>query len=289
MGKIIMMGSQVLLNVTRVASVFVIGMAVTACSFNQDPYAEKSAAIQQGVAPELDRTPPVPKPRASDALRIDVREYYTFEELVEKEVSISARVLDPNPKFELSIDNLDEFVGATFDPKAGIFKWTPPRDTTGDKYGLPLNLKVRLTAFPSVVGGKTEGTVRSVLIYVTRAEGDPKIISVDDLVAPNPTREGEVRKFSVVVTDPDSADVDGGRPRLNAIPTNRGQTDISGLVYMEPSTASAPNPEQDPGNKEKWTFKMVLDLAVRADRRGRDFTRDQEIFKFGLQATSRYG
>ncbi|CAN5563217.1 hypothetical protein BH10BDE1_BH10BDE1_29200 [soil metagenome] len=287
MGKL-MNESRILRNASLALAALFLGAGLMACSLNQDPYADKSEAIKQGVPPEVDRPAPVPKPVASDALRIDSLDFYTFKEQVEGEITISGRVLAANPTFELSIDNLKDFPGAKFDSKLGSFKWLPPRDTTGGEYGAPKRLVVRLTA-PSMTGGATLGTTKAILLYVTRGELDPEIVSVEDLVKPNPTREGEVRKFNVVVKDPDSSDVDGGRPRINAIPAKRGASDISGLVYMEESTTTDPNPVQDASNKQLWTFKMLLDLRVPVDQRGRDFTRTQAKFIFGLQATSRFG
>ncbi len=269
------------------------GFAVTAmtsaCSLNQDPYADKSEAIKQGVPPEVDRPPVAPKPLASDAVRIDTNDFYSFKEQTAGEISVRGRVLDSSgATFDLSIDNLRDFPGAVFDPTSGAFKWTPPRDTTGGEYGVPKRLVVRLTAI-SPTGGTSIGTIKEILVYVTRAELDPQIVSVEDLVKPSPTREGQARKFLVTVKDPDAIDADGLRPRLVAVPSKRGTFDISGLVYMQDPTSSEPNPSQDPNDKTKWIFKMVLDLRAQPDQRGRDFTRSQETFKFGLQTVSRFG
>jgi hypothetical protein len=270
------------------AALFVVSAAM-GCSVNQDPFEEKSDQIKNGIPPELDKEPPVPKPLASDALRIDALDFYTFREEVEGEISISGRVLTANPQFELTIDStsLKDFPGAVFDGKTGVFKWTPPRESTGTEYGVPKRLVVRLTA-PSPVGGAIIGTTKAILVYVTRSEVDPQILTVDDLVR-TPVREGELRKFTVTVRDPDSIDADGLRPRLVAVPSVRGPSDVSGLVYMQDPTVADPNPVQDPMDKKKWIFKMVLDLRVPADMRGRDFTRAQDKFKFGLQVTSRFG
>lgn len=274
----------------RIAMVALATVLMSACSFNQDPFEEKSEQIKNGIPPELAKEPPLPKPLASDALRIDTLDFYTFKEEVEGEIQISGRVSPANPQFDLSIDSnsLKDFPGAVFDPKTGVFKWTPPRGSTGAEYGLPKRLVVRLTA-PSPVGGAIIGTTKAILVYVTRSEVDPEILSVDDLVK-LPVREGELRKFTVVVRDPDSIDADGLRPRLVAVPSARGPADISGLIYMQEPSFSEPNPVQDPMDKKKWTFKMVLDLRAPAgDMRGRDFTRIQDRFKFGLQVVSRFG
>ena len=285
MGKSMKQPKSFSLGLLAATIAMIAGVVTGATGCQQDPFANKSEQIRNGIPPELQKEPTAAKPRDKDALRIDSLDFYSFKEQIESEFTITGRVLEPKGTFELSVDNLKEFPGAKFDPKTGNFKWTPPRDTTGGEYGRERRLVVRLTS-PSLTGGTTEGTTKAILIFVTRAELDPEIISVDDLVRV-PTREGEIRKFNVTVRDPDATDVDGGRPRLNSIPSKRGPSDVSGLVYLQESVD--PNPMQDPANKQQWIFKMVLDLRVPADQRGRDFTRTQENFKFGLQAISRFG
>lgn len=282
MGKSMKQPMSISLGLLAATIAMIAGVA-TGCQ--QDPFANKSEQIRNGIPPELQKEPTPEKPRDKDALRIDSLDFYSFKEQVESEFTITGRVLEPNGTFELSIDNMKEFPGAKFDAKTGNFKWTPPRDTTGGDYGRERRLVVRLTS-PSTTGGTTEGTTKAILIFVTRAELDPEIVAVDNLTA-IPTREGEIRKFNVTVKDPDATDVDGARPRLNSIPVKRGPSDLSGLVYLQEGVD--PNPMQDPANKLQWIFKMVLDLRVPADQRGRDFTRTQENFEFGLQAISRFG
>lgn len=259
----------------------------------QDPYANKSEEIRNGIPPELQQVPKAEKPRDKDALHIDSLDFYTFKESVMSEITFSGRVLEPNGKFELSLDNKAKFPGATFGPaKSGApgfytFTWNPPRDTTGTEYAVERRLVVRLTSPATTPTGTTEGTTKAVLIYVTRAEVDPEIVSVDNLITV-PTREGELRKFNVVVKDPDAADADGARPRLVSLPAQKGIKDVAGLVYMQEVVTPELNPQFD-SLTGHWTFKMILDLRVQADQRGRDFTRNQETFKFGLQTVSRYG
>lgn len=275
------------LKLSKSLMMALVGLSVVVGGCQQDPFANKSDAIKQGVPPELDRGPVVPKPIPSDALRISSdSEVYNFKETFVGELTVAGRVLQGVPDFILSIDNMDEFPGATFDAKTGAFKWTPPKDSTGGAYGVPKSLRVRLEATP-VAGGAKLATTKDILIYVTRAEGDPEILNVDDLKT-LPTREGEIRKFDVTLTDPDGSDVDGARPRLIAIPSVRGIADVAGLVYMDESTAAKPNPVFDIASKT-WKFSMVLDLRTRTNQRGRDFTDRQATFKFALQAISRYG
>lgn len=278
--KVLNMTSKLVFPVLAIAGFL---SANTGCQ--QDPYADKPETIRRGIPPEADKEPPVAKPVVKEALRIDSSDFYSFKEGVESEISISGRVLLPNTPFDLDFENLKDFPGAKFDATTGVFKWNPPRETTGNDYGVPKRLVARLTTKTTPV----LGTTKEILVYVTRAEIDPDILSVDDLVSV-PTREGELKKFTVTVRDPDAADIDGARPRLVAVPNRPGTNDVAGLVFMEPSTASSPNPIQDPADKTKWKFKMKLDLSItNVDQRGRNFTRTEELFYFGLQLVNRYG
>lgn len=253
-------------------------LAVASGCSKQDPFADKPESIRNGVPPEEDREPPAAKPVAADALRIDTLDFYTFKEGVESEFTVNGRVLIPNTDFDLSIDNMRDFPNANFDAATGVFKWNPPRETTGQDYGAPKRLVVRLTTKSAPI----IGTTKSVLLYVTRGENDPQIVEVDDLkrIA---TREREIRPFKVVVRDADAMDLEGLRPRLLAVTNKRGVSDIAGLIYMKEPTTSEPNPVQDTTDKSKWTFNMIMDL------RGREFTAHRETFNFALQAISRFG
>lgn len=258
-------------------------LAITACQ--QDPFADKSDKIKNGVPPELQRDPPKEKAQSKDSYQIDALEFYEFHEQVESEITLSGRVLQAKATFTLQIDNLaKDFPGATFDSVTGIFKWTPPRQTTGGDYQKTLRMIVRLNT-KDLVSGKDGGTTKEIPIHITRSELDPEFVTIDDIKTV-PTREGEIRKFNVIVKDPDSADADGKRPVITSVIAQIGTADLSSLVYMQDA---GPNPMQDPSNKQQWIFKMFLDLRVQADQRGRDFTRTTDVFKFGLKATTQFG
>lgn len=252
----------------------------------QDPLADQPETVRRGIPVEVVREPPAAKPVKQEALRIDANDFFSFKEGIAGEAVITGRVLMPNVPFKIEIENMaSEFPGSTYDSTTGVFKWTPSRDALGVDYGTAKRLVVRLTT----TGVPILGTTKSILIHVTRGENDPEIVAVEDLVTVF-TREGKDRKFLVTVRDPDSADFDGARPKLFTIPSRRGPNDVSGLVYMEESKPAAPNPVQDPNDKSLWIFKMVMDLTAKnGDLRGRDFTRGEERFFFGLQALSRYG
>lgn len=283
-------------KLSSVAFVALASAVLSACSMNQDPFNDKPESVKNGIPPELNLEPPGKKPVPSDALRLDTSDFYPMKEQTDSEIEIAGRVLDPNVmSFQLSVTNLADFPGARVeypkrldprdptkvDPTRMVFRWNPPRDTTGDQYGAPKRLAVRISATP-IGGGTTLGTTKDVLLFVTRAEIDPEIVMVDDLMR-DFVREGDVKSFNVVVRDPDGMNMDGLRPRLVAIPSQRGMNDIAGLVF------EAQPPTPDPNRPGYWNFKMSLDLRVAFDQRGRDFTRGQDRFTFGLQAITRFG
>lgn len=257
----------------------------------QDPYADRSADIQNAVRPET-KTPKAPKPVASDALRIKAADYYSFREGQEGQITLEGTVLEPvngqiaqyGSDFTIEVVNMTDFPGATWDPVKAQMTWTPPEGFVDREYSRNVRMIVRLmTKFTPILAVEKE-----IKVFVIRSERAVEIVSVESL-AVQFTREGEKRKFTVVVKDPDSLDQDNMRPRLMVVSVNQGNLNASGYVYeFAPTVWNEKNPEQDPLDPTKWVFTMVLDLKNQ-DGTAREVTRNLETFQFGLVASSRFG
>jgi hypothetical protein len=88
-----------------------------------DPLAGKDKAAQGGTEkPNPDQKPPAVDP---NAIMVDVVDAVNLELNKLGEIEISGRVLLAGFSKKIQIQNLTEFPGATFDPVAGLFKWTP--------------------------------------------------------------------------------------------------------------------------------------------------------------------
>lgn len=261
--------------------------AITGCKTSQDPLANQSAQVRNGVPPELATPAPAVKPLREDALLIDSKNFYSFKVGVAGSFSLSGRVLEPvnghdpvlGQDYEIGIKNLSDFPGATFDSTTGEFVWTPDRLTDDSQYQESRILTVTIHTNTSPVLSKD----KDIELFVARQENAPTIVSIsNDLNADPFIREGESRQFTVLVQDPDSKDLDGMRPKINSIRATDSK-DVSYLVSMIPSDWNSKNPTIDPTNSNRWLFKMRLNLV------GQEVTHSSELFSFGIQVVSRYG
>ena len=266
---------------------FILIGAITGCKTSQDPLANQSAQVRNGVPPELATPAPSAKPLREDALLIDSKNFYNFKVGVAGSFTLSGRVLEPvnghdpvlGQDYEIGIKNLSDFPGARFDTTTGEFQWKPDRLTDDSQYQESRILTVTIHTNSSPVLSKD----KEIELFVARQESAPTIVSISsDLNTAPLIREGESRQFTVVVEDPDSKDVDGMRPKINSIRATDSR-DVSYLVSMIPSEWNAKNPTIDPSNPNRWVFKMRLNLV------GQEVTHSSESFSYGVQAVSRYG
>jgi hypothetical protein len=265
-----------------------IATSLAACSqgLQQDPLADQPDEIRNGVDRGSAKPAPKPTPLPSEALRIDTAEFYSFKETFEGSATISGRVLIPvNGKpaekgvdYEVNIENMSSFPGAFFDAATGQFKWTPPRGFVDLEYTRNMSLIVSLnTKMPPVLSVR-----RTIPVFVTRAENDPEILSVDGLNG-HTIREGASREFDVTVLDPDSVDTDSARPRLLIVNNRSGSNSAASMVAMVQPGWGKTNPTNDPGDKHRWTFRLKI------DSRGAEVTSSESLLSFGLIAVSRFG
>jgi hypothetical protein len=269
-------------------SAMLIAMSLSACSqgLQQDPLGDQPDEIRNGVNRGAAKPAPKPTPLPSESLRIDTAEFYSFKETFEGSAVLSGRVLIPvdgkpaekGVDYELNIENMNAFPGASFDAATGQFKWTPPRGFVDVEYTRNMTLVVSLnTKVPPVLSVR-----RTIPVFVTRIENDPEVLSVDGL-AGHTIREGESRDFQVTVNDPDSFDTDAGRPRLLIVNNRRGANSAAALVSMVQPGWGKTNPTIDAADKTKWIFTLKI------DSRGAEVTSNESLLSFGLIAVSRFG
>ncbi|MES2964565.1 MAG: hypothetical protein V4760_11795 [Bdellovibrionota bacterium] len=257
----------------------------------EDPYADKADAIRNGLPPTNVGEKPR-KPVASDALRIQAQDYYSFKEGEQGRFQVTGSVLEPvngraakyGEDFVIEIVNLADFPGANWDAVSATLTWTPPQGFVDKEYSRNMRMLISLktTALPILV------REQEVKVFVIRAERDPEIVSVENLKN-QWTREGEKRKFTVIVKDPDSLDADKMRPRLMVVSVNQGVRNASNLIYeFQPNVWNEKNPTQDPVDPTKWIFTMIADLQADTGE-AREITKGLERFQFGLVAANRFG
>ena len=270
------------LAITLALSAFAIA-ACTKGSFTQDPLANQDDAIKKAVKPGQDKAK-INKPVESDALRIDSDDFFSFKEGVDSGAKlILARLLTPvegqpakaGVDFDLSIKNLQDFPGATFDPLTGNFAWVPPQGTVdnGMMRETQLIVEVYTRATPILTRSK------KINIFVTRDASDPEIVSISGLSGR--LHEGDLTEFTITVKDPDSVNNDAGRPRLLIVSGTAGKSNIAQWVAQ--SSTAQTNPVQDPTDPNKWVYTMRLDL------RDAEVTNDEGNYDFGVIVVNRSG
>lgn len=115
----------------------------TACEFQQDPTEGAPEAVRNGRIPDQNK-PVAEKSLPADALQIDGPNDVFGRVGTPVEFKIQGRVMVEGVNFTLSIENLSEFPGATYDAQTGEFKWTPTKEIVSGFSETDVFLKVRL-------------------------------------------------------------------------------------------------------------------------------------------------
>ena len=259
---------------------------VNACdksNFQQDPYAGQPDSVRNPVRPgedKIDASKPIP----SDALKIEADEYFSFKEgydggakiiVAHMLIPVNGRQAKMGEDFIVSIKNISNFPGATYDSLTGEFKWIPPYGTVdvGTTQSFDLEVEVYTKTQPIMMARK------SIAVFVARSENDPEIVSVDGLT--QRIREGEKREFTVTVKDPDGDETATGRPRLLVVASSRGAQSAAHMVTTSNSTGV--NPMRDPQDPSKWIFRMAIEPG------NQEITASLMKLNFGLVVISRHG
>lgn len=184
-----------------------------ACDANpfgkKDPLSSQPDSVKNGELPSKPKPPPQ-KPLASDVLRIDASDFYSFREGLEQEITISARNMFDDSQYEIEVSNLSDFKDATVtkvagDTKAGTnasltFKWKPPVGfVPKDTIIYPLDITVY-----TVNNQEKYVTTKSVPLFVyNEVNVIPEIVSISQL--PTFIKENDSSKyFKVRIKDVDS-------------------------------------------------------------------------------------
>ncbi len=266
------------MNLSLLFSIFLLaGILGGALGCTQDPYAKQPDYVRFGTKPNQVTPTPAQKVVPEDALRIDAQDFYTFVEETAGEAIVSGRVLLAGVSYAVSIENMADFPGATYDVATGKFSWTPPRMfVTGVNHMQNMHLDVSLTTSGDTVLKHT----RQIPVYVQRSDGAPQVLNIDDLLTV-PTREGTTRKFTVTVRDPDSLNTADGKPRLMIVSAGGSNSLASSVSVYQAGWGN--NPVQDTVDPTKWVFTLILNLNKA------DLTTGIDRFSFSVVVASRFG
>ena len=247
---------------------------LTSCG-SENPLSGKPRGVQEGNKPGSS------KPVGDDeqALRVVTQsDDFDFVEENAGKYVIEGQIFIPGATFELRIENLTDFPGATFDKATGIFEWAPPAgfvDTVTDKK-MKLNV-LMFTNNQTPVRRKP----KSITVNISSSRAAPEIVSISyDNNPLSRMREGESVDFSIVVRDATGVNMPEGRPTLILGVINANypyDPEDAGIIGYRNTT-----PEQNPLDKSLWTYRMKVDL------RNREITNSSKNISIEVSALSRF-
>lgn len=203
--------------------------------------------------------------------------YFLFLEGAPGESQIMGRVLREGFTYQLSIKNIEDFKGATFDPATGVFRWTPPVGIVPDtEEGVNRMVRAQIIA-TSLDGTQVLSKTRDFDMRIQKVSVQAAIVR-DDLSIPF-MREGDEKTFNVTVQYRGVANQPKG-PDLRVVidrPANTYRNDLSKYVFQEG------DPVQDRNNPRNWTYKFRINLY------GADLTKSASDYYFQLAFTNPLG
>ena len=246
-----------------------VAAVISGCAdWKQDPLDGKNPVLNKGQGEPTEQETQNPTP--TDAIRILTADFVRFKELQAGELAITVRNFLPGFATALSIDNLADFPGATFDAATGKFKWTPARGLlTPAEIEKFSKLKVRVYA--TRPGEPTVVAEKEVQVVLNRQFNVPKITAITKSVPA--TREGEIFNVTVDVEDLDADPVDAKTwPMLQIMPTANRKT-LSGFMVL---------------NSYRFVSVGKYQAVFRVDLTGSDITDSSDTFFFDINVVTRY-
>lgn len=221
-------------------------LLISSCSFQQNPLDGAADEILNGNLPDTNK-PVAEKPLDKMNLQIDAPSLVNAAVGNQVKFNIAGRVLVPGVEFELYIDNMDAFPGATFDTATGDFTWTPTRESIGSQVSTQINLSVTIATVVAP-GRVSTSENKNVTIVLVNAFEKPTITSItgeDKVVG------GMSYSYTFKLTDKDA----GGKDAVNIIGQPCGTSGRSLTPYFSLTRYTV----KDLGNGN-FTGELTMDL-----------------------------
>jgi hypothetical protein len=252
-------------------------MAQGCTKLSQDPFSGQSDDVKNPQIPHEKVSPTPIVIDSSGILQIDHDDFYTFQEGKAGAFKLAGRVLVAvdgheavaGTDYVLSVDNLGDFKGATFNGTTGDFAWTPPLDYVDTAYNKQATMEVTIKMLKGFSYTRS-GTVK---IFVERQLSDPVVQSVDGL-SNAPIHENDRKSFTITVRDPDSDPTH--LPSL-VITNVQSGANLASLVTVTGV------PTRDASDPAKWIFNATLDAT------GAELTASESTLYFAVMSVSAYG
>ncbi|XGC81762.1 hypothetical protein ACES2L_04605 [Bdellovibrio bacteriovorus] len=142
------------------------------CNFQQDPLADASAQVREGRLPDAEK-PVAEKPLPKEALQIDAPTLVNGRVGSPMEFKIQGRVMTPDVGYKITVDNLADFPGATYDQATGEFKWTPGKAQVAGFPSIELQLKISLVTEPNAVNPTISIEKKTISLIVVNTYSKP--------------------------------------------------------------------------------------------------------------------
>lgn len=176
---------------------------LTACEMQQDPLQGAADQVRQGVPPATEK-PTAAKPLPKEALQIDAPSLVNGRVGSPIDFKILGRVMSPGVDYQILIDNLSDFPGATFDANTGDFKWTPSKDQVGGFPSANMTLRVTLATVSTTSNPTISVEKKSIALVIQNTYSKPIVNSV---TGPVTVVVGSSYNFEFVMDDVDALNV----------------------------------------------------------------------------------
>lgn len=244
---------------------------LSACEMQQDPIAGAPEAIREGRPPDTSK--PVPeKPLDRNALQIDAPSLVNGRVASPVEIRIQGRVMMAGVDFQLSVDNLDEFPGATFDTTTGEFKWTPAKALMGGFPSVELPLRITMATIPNKENATITVEKKTISLVIVNTYSKPIINSVG---GSNPLPTGSRHVFAFDLEDVDAVSLKDVAVEVRECASTYYATSVAHLVEIR-------RVEQSSSGPGRYSGEAVLDLSSAGGL-------NSGTYCFGLMAISRHG
>ncbi len=247
-------------------------VSLTACNnMQQDPLAGASDAVRSGRPPTAAK-PVQDQALDKNALQIDAPSLVNGRIGSAIEFKILGRIMTPGMDFEISVDNLSELPGATFDPVTGDFKWTPAKAIMGSFPSIELPLRITMATIPTEKNPTVSVERKTIAMVIVNVYSKPIVNTVGGST-PLLTGTRYVMPFQLEDVDalhPTEVSVD-----VRDCNSNSYATSIAHLVTVR-------NIQADGTTPHKFKGEAILNLA----------SADNLIsgsYCFGLMAVSKHG
>ncbi|MNJ94722.1 hypothetical protein D3C87_124240 [compost metagenome] len=145
-------------------------MLLSAC--DQDPIKNASAIVREGRPPATNKPTPE-KAVDPNGMQIDGPESYRGRINSPMEFKITGRVLLEGLEYEMSVDNLADFPGATYDETTGDFRWVPMKGAVGSLPASSFELRVTMYSIPNAKYNVITAKRKTIYLTVENSYGKP--------------------------------------------------------------------------------------------------------------------